>query len=102
MTEQWRTHLDKNVPGDWYTNGQCMACGAPEVEAPDLLAQLTDDDLETYFVRQPQTTEEVSRACQAARVCCVNSVRYGGRDPDIIEQLGNTGEYSDFVIDATG
>jgi hypothetical protein len=40
--------LEKNAPGDWYTTGECLWCGAPELEAPELLHPLTDDDLETY------------------------------------------------------
>jgi hypothetical protein len=32
--------FEKNVPGPFYTTGLCTACGAPEAEAPDLLAPL--------------------------------------------------------------
>ncbi len=96
------TRLERNAPGDWYTTGECMACGAPEAEAPELLSPLSNDDLETYFARQPESAEEISRACRAARVCCVSAIRYGGRNPEIIAALGNTGEYSDFVIAPTG
>jgi hypothetical protein len=94
--------LEKNAPGDWYTTGECLWCGAPELEAPELLHPLTDDDLETYFVRQPATPAEIERACRAASVCCVTSIRYGGRDPELISRLGNTGEYCDFVVDDVG
>lgn len=31
-----------NAPGPFYTLGLCMACEAPEAEAPDLLAPLKD------------------------------------------------------------
>ena len=102
MADQLPTRLEKNPPGDWYTTGECMACGAPEDEAPDLLSPLSDSDLETYFARQPTTADEVARACRAAEVCCVSSVRYGGKDPAIIRRLGNTGEYCDFVVSAGG
>ncbi|HKN66013.1 MAG TPA: hypothetical protein VJW73_07035, partial [Gemmatimonadaceae bacterium] len=82
--------------------GECMACGAPEQEAPDLLSPLTDDDLETYFIRQPSTPDDVDRACRAAMVCCVSAVRYRGQDPTIIRRLGNTAEYCDFVVGTDG
>jgi hypothetical protein len=47
--------FEKNAPGAFYSTGGCTACGAPEAEAPTLLAPLTDDNLDTYFVRQPET-----------------------------------------------
>lgn len=87
-----------NVPGPFYTCGECLACDAPEAEAPELLAPLTDDNYTTYFVRQPSTPEEVERACNAIRVCCVGDLRYGGTDPGVIEQLGNTADHSDYVL----
>ena len=102
MADSHPPRLEKNAPGDWYTTGECMACGAPEAEAPEFLSALTDDDLETYFARQPATTAEVERACRAAEVCCVTSIRYGGRDPAVIRRLGNSGEYCDFVVGADG
>ena|SRR5881394_4171339 len=88
----------RNAPGPFYTTGECMACGAPEDEAPELLAALDDDNYETYFVRQPTTPEEVERACRAAEVCCVSAVRYGGADPAIIQRLGNRATYCDHLL----
>jgi hypothetical protein len=29
--------FEKNVPGHFYTTGDCLACAAPEDEAPELL-----------------------------------------------------------------
>jgi len=90
--------LDRNVPGAWYTTGGCLACGAPEHEAPELLAPLDDGNSLTFFVRQPTTRSEQEHACAAAAHCCVNAVRYGGRDRSIIRALGNSPECSDHVI----
>jgi hypothetical protein len=87
-----------NVPGPFYTMGTCLACGAPEADAPDLLAPLTDGNYTTYFVKQPQTTEEVERACNAIRVCCVMDLRYGGKDWEIIKRLGNDELACDYII----
>jgi hypothetical protein len=38
--------MAKNVPGPFYTTGQCLACGAPEHEAPELFASLDDGNYE--------------------------------------------------------
>ncbi len=73
--------------GPFYTCGQCLACEAPEVEAPDLLAPLGVHNQTTYFVRQPETSSEIERACSAMQVCCVGDLRYGGTDPKIITML---------------
>ncbi len=98
MADISQTRHPRNVPGPFYTTGECMACGAPEDEAPDLLAALDDGNDETFFVRQPMTPEEMERACRAAEVCCVNSVRYGGTDPTVIRRLGNRAEYCDHLL----
>ena len=87
-----------NAPGPWYTCGDCMACGAPEAEAPALLAPLRGGNLTTYFDRQPGTLAEVRAACAAAKACCVHDVRYGGVDPVVIQMLGNDPVYCDHVI----
>jgi hypothetical protein len=91
-------HLAKNAPGPFYTTGECLSCGAPEEEAPDLLAPLDADNYDTFFVRQPATPEEVELACRAAEVCCVSAVRYAGTDPVIITRLGNRAEHSDYLL----
>jgi hypothetical protein len=88
----------KNVPGPFYTTGECLACTLPEKEAPDLLAPLDEANSDTYFVRQPQTLEEVQMACSAAHVCCVSAIRYGGIDPEIIRLLGNRAEHCDNLL----
>lgn len=95
----------KNAPGAFYTLGsvgadgkwcgQCLSCTLPESEAPTLLAPLTDGNSDTYFTRQPETEEEIDQACSAAEVCCVDAIRYGGRDLAIIQRLGS--DHCDFA-----
>jgi uncharacterized protein (TIGR02996 family) len=100
-TGSWHLHPRRfplNIPGPFYTCGDCMACGAPEDEAPDLLAQLGTGNSRTYFVQQPRTGEEIERACRAAEVCCVYDLRYGGTDPKIITRLGNDPLYCDHLL----
>ena len=87
-----------NVPGPFYTCGNCLACGLPETEAPELLAPLDPDHQITHFIKQPQTPDEVERACSAINVCCVADLRYGGQDPAIINRLGNDPGACDFLI----
>lgn len=98
MAAGTRPRFDKNAPGDFYTTGDCAACGAPEDAAPNLLAPLDDDNYYTYFVRQPQTSDEVERACRAVEVCCLSALRYGGTDPAVIRRLGNRAEFCDRVL----
>ncbi len=91
----------KNVPGPFYSTGDldisgqwcgdCLFCGIPESEAPSLLAPLTDSNLDTYFIRQPVTDEEIDQACWAIKVCCVGALRYGGQNPKILERLQSSG-----------
>jgi 4Fe-4S single cluster domain of Ferredoxin I len=88
----------KNVPGPFYSTGECTACTLPESEAPDLLARLDDENSDTYFIRQPETQAEIERACLAARVCCVDAIRYGGTDQNIILLLGNRPEHCDHLL----
>ncbi len=98
MVHQNPKRCPLNAPGPFYTMGECLACDAPEAEAPDLLAPLTGGNLTTHFVRQPETPEEVERACKAILVCCVMDLRYGGTDRAIIERLGNDPLTCDFVL----
>ncbi len=47
----------KNVSGPFYTVGDeraqgCLACGAPEAEAPSLLADVSGANIDSYFVRE--------------------------------------------------
>ena len=98
MAEYIPHRFRKNVPGPFYTTGDCLACDAPEHEAPDLLAPLTGNNADTYFVRQPTTPDEVERACRALEVCCVAALRYGGTDPNIIRRLGNEPDYCDRLL----
>jgi hypothetical protein len=105
-----------NVEGDFYATGDntsdgeannrwmgdCLACGGPESVAPDLLAELNESNITTYFVKQPSTLDEIDRACRALNHCCVDALRYGGHDPTIIGLLGNNPAHCDYVTDENG
>jgi hypothetical protein len=79
-----------NAPGDFYVeNGCCLACGAPENVAPDLIDGGTSQHCR--FVRQPETPQELDRAIRAVWASCVSCVRYGGRNPDVLRRLALDG-----------
>jgi hypothetical protein len=100
MARQLPPRFAKNALGPFYTTGGCLACGAPEAEAPELFAPLEGENYGTYFARQPLAPGEVERACRAAEICCVKAVRYGGGEPVIIRRLGNSPEYCDHPLSA--
>ena len=117
MDSEYFSHpnrFPKNIDGPFYTTGEqcpesddpnalliwsnhCLACALPEAEAPELLAVLDDNNLNTYFVRQPETPEEIGHAISAALVCCTTALRYGGKDKSIIDRLGNNPAYCDYI-----
>lgn len=77
-----------NAPGDFFVeNGMCIACTAPEHEAPELMAHTDEEVYHCYFRRQPETPEEVEHAIRAVYVSCCQAVRYGGNDPKILGRL---------------
>lgn len=100
----------KNVEGNFYTTGHqdkngkwcgdCLWCGLPENEAPDLLAEINDENIDTYFVKQPHTPEEVDRAIAATEVCCVQALRYKGTNKDILARLDPS--ICDFHVSQSG
>jgi hypothetical protein len=93
------TRFAKNAAGDFYTTGDCLSCGLPEDLAPECLAPLggPGNELdETFFLRQPSTPLEVRNICIAAKACCVDAIRYGGKDPEILSLLDNDPVYCDF------
>jgi hypothetical protein len=119
MSDEWFQHpfrFPGNADGPFYTTGHqckansrwnsalvwcgdCLACEAPELEAPQLLAPLNEGNYDTYFLRQPDTPEQIEAACRALSVCCVTALRYGGNDSAVIERLGNDPQLCDYMLD---
>ena len=74
-----------NADGDFYVVwNACTLCGAPEAEAIGLMEHSDDG---CYFIRQPETEEEIEQAINAISVSCVSAVRYGGTDKKILKRL---------------
>src|SRR5262245_43124664 len=70
-----------NATGDFYVaDGVCIACTAPEHEAPELMSHDpgAHAGYHCYFKRQPATPQELQRAVMAVAVGCCGAVRYGG------------------------
>src|SRR5262249_2778940 len=95
MTDWFRVdEVSPEISGDWSVDHDtCMACGAPPVQAPDLMAfgsnfrGAAPGDVQCYFKRQPTSPDENERACRAAEVSCCNALRYAGPDPLIRARL---------------
>ena len=86
-----------NVPGDFYVEaGLCLACTAPEHEAPQLVDHCEGEEgYHCYFKKQPSTQEETLLAIRAVQFGCCGAVRYGGSDPKIIARLAAIGRGDD-------
>lgn len=77
------------LQGDFYNEGDCMACGAPQHEAPGLIEHTADG--RCCFKRQPQTEEELDQSLGALAVSCIGALRYGGREERILKRLHENG-----------
>ena len=80
-------YTPKNAPGPFVVlKDHCITCGAPEAEAPELMAH--DEEANScYFRRQPITGEETDRAIRAVQVSCCEAVVYRGVDPEILRRI---------------
>lgn len=82
-----RERTPLNTSGPFFTEKDCcISCGAPEAEAPELMA-FDEERGSCYFRRQPETREEIERACQAVWASCCEAVQYDGDDPTILARL---------------
>lgn len=108
MTKIYR--FPKNAGGDFYTTGykgcdgswagDCLQCDLPESEAPLLMAPLTENNNDTYFLKQPTNSMELEQAIGATEVCCVDAVRYGGKDKSVLRRVHPA--LSDYKISVFG
>ena len=81
-----------NAPGPFFVEkDQCIACRAPENEAPELMS-FDEQGESCYFHRQPQSPEEIEHAIQAVWVACCDVVHYDGDDPKILVRLRTLNE----------
>jgi ferredoxin len=94
MTNIEPHHL--NSAGPFFVEkDQCIACRAPEQEAPELMS-FDEQGGSCYFHRQPGTPEEIEHAIQAVWVACCDAVHYGGTDSTILVAYGNSTRVSGY------
>lgn len=75
-----------NAKGDFFVAyDMCLFCDAPRSEAPELIDY--DENGHCYFKRQPENPTELHQAIQAVRVSCIEAVRYGGSDLEILRAI---------------
>jgi hypothetical protein len=87
------TKYIQHPQGDFYVvDGDCITCGAPEAEAPDLIEHQKGEYGHCYFKRQPETEDEINRAINAVAVSCISGLRYRGTDESILKKLYEIGE----------
>ena len=87
------TKYIQHSQGDFYVvDGDCITCGAPEAEAPDLIKHQKGEYGHCYFKRQPETEDEINRAINAVAVSCISGLRYRGTNENILMKLYEIGE----------
>ena len=80
----------ENAEGPFYVrNGECMSCGAPELQAPTMLAH--DGKGNCFFARQPSTQEETDEAILGLWASCCGAVRYRGQNREVLIRLAELG-----------
>ena len=83
----------ENAPGDFYIeNDCCIQCGVMHGEAPDLLGWTCGPQPRHCIVaKQPASPAELEQMLTAMFVSDIDSLRYRGNDPDIIDYIAITG-----------
>jgi hypothetical protein len=78
----------KSTFADFYVQETCcMSCGVPQEIAPDLVGWTNDDPQQCYWVKQPQTADELERAIKIIQTQEIGCHRYSGSDPAILRRL---------------
>lgn len=83
-----------NAPGPFYVeDGVCILCTTPCHAAPDLMCSEQEVELaqSCYFKKQPTNQAEMDSAVDAVQASCCGGLRYGGKDPAVLEQLAARG-----------
>ncbi len=62
-----------NVPGKFYVDDDCIACGACSDAAPDFFVESEDGD-HNYVAKQPTTPEEEQQVRDAMAECPVDCI----------------------------
>jgi len=99
MKDEWYKHPNRhplNIDGPFYSlaecfdgecHSECLDCDIPQAEARSLIHSLDGEEGDTYFIKQPSNEKELQEAIASTDVCCVDAIRYGGNDPEIIRKI---------------
>jgi len=78
----------KPASGDFYVqNTCCTSCGVPQSVAPDLVGWTNENLTQCYWIKQPQTVDELDRAVKIFHTQELGCHRYAGKDPAILRRL---------------
>jgi hypothetical protein len=94
----------QNCDGPFYSVsiGTDCGCGLPEEEAPNLVRMASrDEGYQSYFYKQPLNETEIQQAIDVINICPIHDLRYGGKDPEIIEKV-EPGRSDYIVLNAGG
>jgi hypothetical protein len=87
----------KSAPGDFYVEkGQCLACGVPQVVAPDLVGWTDEKVQHCFWKKQPETPAELERAIAILEAQELECHRYAGTDPAILKRVSSS--YCDYPM----
>jgi hypothetical protein len=73
--------------GDFYLQDVCCtSCGVPQSIAPELVGWVDDKSGPCYWIRQPETADELDRAINVLHTQELGCHRYSGTDPAILKR----------------
>lgn len=78
----------KSATGDFYVQSQCCtSCGVPQSVAPDLVGWTNEAYPQCYWIKQPQTSDELDRAVKIILSQELGCHRYAGADQAVLRRL---------------
>ena len=69
--------FSRNVPGPWYVDTNCTACGLCDELAPTVFRYFEPEG-QNYVYCQPESEEELERANEAREACPVEAIGNDG------------------------
>ena len=69
----------ENAPGKFYCDTTCIDCATCRGTAPGMFVR-SDEEGQSYVVRQPETQKEVEQARDAIEMCPVGAIGEDGED----------------------
>jgi hypothetical protein len=88
MTRESESAEAKSAFRDFYVQDACCtSCGVPQAIAPDLVGWTNENQTQCYWLKQPQTADELDRAIKIFHTQELGCHRYGGKDPAILRRL---------------